>query len=202
MALQTMSTPLLHAPTSRRPSYTEPEPGNVPMATSHPAAASHHMPSTIVYIPHFTDVSTDTATSLSASSFWHSSTAWLIYYFLANLSLTLHNKALLNKFPFPWTLTAVHALCGYIGANIACHQGYFERTTIASRDSLVLLAFSGVYTINIAVSNLSLNLVTVPVSPPQEASLNRSISLWLVLACLLDSSIKSFELQRPSSSSY
>ena len=34
--------------------------------------------------------------------------------------------------------------------------------SLGLRESLILVAFSSLYTINIAVSNLSLNLVTVP----------------------------------------
>lgn len=68
----------------------------------------------------------------------------------------------MNKFPFPWALTAVHTLCGSIGAQIALQRGFYTPQSLSSRENLVLLAFSSLYTVNIAVSNLSLNLVTVP----------------------------------------
>ncbi len=97
-----------------------------------------------------------------ATSPWDSSAAWLAYYFAANLSLTLYNKLVMNKFPFPWALTAIHTLCGSIGAQIALSRGFFDTQSLSPRENLVLLAFSSLYTINIAVSNLSLNLVTVP----------------------------------------
>ena len=123
---------------------------------------------------------------------------WLVYYFIANLGLTLcermrffpmrsvliheaDNKLVLVKFPFPWTLTACHTLCGCIGSAILLQQGVFVQSRLTRRESLVLLAFSILYTMsvlsyvkhievltislsNIAVSNLSLHLVTVPVS--------------------------------------
>lgn len=94
--------------------------------------------------------------------------AWMFYYFLANLSLTLYNKLLMNKFPFPWALTGIHTLCGALGAQTALQRGFFTQQRLNTRENLVLVAFSSLYTINIAVSNLSLNLVTVPVStaPP------------------------------------
>ena len=46
---------------------------------------------------------------------------------------------------------------------------------LTSRDTLVLAAFSVLYTINIAVSNLSLQLVTVPVSA---AHIPACTSVW------------------------
>jgi len=88
--------------------------------------------------------------------------AWMCYYFLANLSLTLYNKLLMNKFPFPWALTGIHTLCGAVGAQICLQRGFFTSQRLTTRENLVLVAFSSLYTINIAVSNLSLNLVTVP----------------------------------------
>lgn len=85
-------------------------------------------------------------------------------YFFFNLSLTLYNKFALVSFPYPWTLTCIHSLSATVGSYIAYRKGYFQRSASpALREQLVLLAFSSLYTINIAVSNLSLNLVSVPV---------------------------------------
>ncbi|KAK9897084.1 TPT-domain-containing protein [Cystobasidium minutum MCA 4210] len=106
-----------------------------------------------------------TSTSSSTSSLiskWDSPQAWIVYYFIANLSLTLYNKLLMNRFPFAWTLTAVHALSGCIGAQFCLSRGFFTQQRLTTRENLVLISFSSLYTINIAVSNLSLNLVTVP----------------------------------------
>ena len=86
-----------------------------------------------------------------------------ILYFFFNLSLTLYNKIALVSFPFPWTLTCIHSLCASIGSYTCYRRGYFKRTVnINRRDHLTLVAYSSLYTINIAVSNLSLNLVSVP----------------------------------------
>ncbi|KAI5120319.1 hypothetical protein M0805_000379 [Coniferiporia weirii] len=88
--------------------------------------------------------------------------SWLALYFLSNLSLTLYNKFVLVRFPFPYTLTALHALCGSIGGYILMERGVFEPRQLSLGENVVLAAFSVLYTVNIAVSNLSLGLVTVP----------------------------------------
>ena len=120
------------------------------------------------------------------SSFLDSPSLWLALYFALNLWLTLYNKSVLIQFPFPYTLTALHAFCGTIGASILLRlQGpdlngftstgvttqksswsFFHKITpdLSLGESIVLLFFSMLYTINIVVSNASLRLVTVPVS--------------------------------------
>lgn len=89
---------------------------------------------------------------------------WLALYFFFNLSLTLYNKIILAlfDFPFPWTLTAIHTFCGAIGSYIFWKQDLFTPAKLGDHENLVMLAFSVLYTINIAISNVSLNLVTVP----------------------------------------
>lgn len=108
---------------------------------------------------------------------------WIVLYFTLNLSLTLYNKYVLIHFPFPYTLTALHALCGTVGTCIMLHlvgmgkpsasPGEKELTTKSSvspipnltlKETVVVLLFSMLYTVNIVVSNASLKLVTVPVS--------------------------------------
>ena len=119
------------------------------------------------------------------SSLFDSPSLWLALYFVLNLWLTLYNKSVLIQFPFPYTLTALHALCGTIGSSILLRlQGpdpsfsstgvttqksswsFFHKITpdLSLGESIVLLFFSMLYTINIVVSNASLRLVTVPVS--------------------------------------
>ncbi|SCV74029.1 BQ2448_6461 [Microbotryum intermedium] len=102
--------------------------------------------------------------------------AWLLLYFGFNLGtidrargasiistgLTLFNKLVLQGFPFPWTLTAIQMLSGTIGTQIALFQGYFTQARLTTREGLIMIAFSVLYTVNIAVSNISLGLVTVP----------------------------------------
>ncbi|KAI8054147.1 triose-phosphate transporter family-domain-containing protein [Gilbertella persicaria] len=89
---------------------------------------------------------------------------WLGLYFFFNLSLTLYNKIILAlyDFPFPWTLTAIHTLCGAIGSYCFWKADLFTPASLGEQENMVMLAFSVLYTINIAISNVSLNLVTVP----------------------------------------
>jgi len=106
---------------------------------------------------------------------------WLILYFCFNLGLTLYNKGVLLHFPFPYTLTALHALCGTFGGLILLKNGAFVPAKLSDADNLALVAFSVLYTINIAVSNISLQLVTIPVGDGiscirQQLTLNVSVS--------------------------
>lgn len=89
-------------------------------------------------------------------------TAWLMMYFAFNLGLTLYNKLVLQGFPFPWTLTGIQMLSGTVGTQIALNRGFFVQAKLTTQEGMIMVAFSTLYTINIAVSNLSLHLVTVP----------------------------------------
>ena len=89
---------------------------------------------------------------------------WLILYFILNLTLTLYNKVLLVSFPYPYTLTAVHALFGLVGGTSLRLRNVYQPKSLWGSDHIVLVAFSILYSVNIAVSNASLGLVTVPVS--------------------------------------
>ncbi|KAJ3493315.1 hypothetical protein NMY22_g20226 [Coprinellus aureogranulatus] len=98
---------------------------------------------------------TDMAPSSSSSALW------LIAYFTLNLLLTLYNKLVLIHFPFPYALTALHALCGSLGSFALLQvRGVVPNPT--SREWVVLVLFSFLYTLNIISSNASLRLVTVP----------------------------------------
>ncbi|WRT64435.1 uncharacterized protein IL334_001367 [Kwoniella shivajii] len=87
---------------------------------------------------------------------------WLALYFCFNLGLTLFNKFVLVSFPFPYTLTGLHALSGCAGTYIALEQGAFTPARLTQKENIILAAFSVLYTINIAVSNISLQLVSIP----------------------------------------
>ncbi|KAK4046778.1 hypothetical protein OIO90_006444 [Microbotryomycetes sp. JL221] len=91
-----------------------------------------------------------------------SPTSWLVMYFAFNLGLTLYNKLVLQGFPFAWTLTAIQMLGGTLGTQIALARGFFTQARLTTREGMIMVAFSVLYTINIAVSNLSLGLVSVP----------------------------------------
>jgi hypothetical protein len=88
----------------------------------------------------------------------------LAMYLFFNLSLTLYNKMVLGRFPFPYTLTALHALCGAVGGHLLLKGGVFTSTSLDLGQNIMLLAFSILYAVNIIVSNFSLQLVTIPVS--------------------------------------
>ncbi|ETN43807.1 uncharacterized protein HMPREF1541_11131 [Cyphellophora europaea CBS 101466] len=87
---------------------------------------------------------------------------YLFGYFLCNIGLTLYNKAILGSFKFPWLLTALHAGCSSIGCSVMLQLGYFHATKLTRRENLALFAFSLLFTINIAISNVSLAMVSVP----------------------------------------
>jgi len=103
---------------------------------------------------------------LAENKFLHTQEFWLILYFFFNLSLTLYNKVVLVHFPYPYTVTALHALCGTVGGWSLLLQGLFVQKRLSTSDNMALVMFSFLYAMNIAISNVSLNLVTVPVSPP------------------------------------
>lgn len=94
---------------------------------------------------------------------------WLALYFFFNLSLTLYNKVVLVHFPYPYTVTALHALCGTVGGWSLLFRGFFVQKRLSTSDTMALVMFSVLYSMNIAISNVSLNLVTVPWCelPPQ-----------------------------------
>ncbi|KAF7543307.1 hypothetical protein G7Z17_g10836 [Cylindrodendrum hubeiense] len=88
--------------------------------------------------------------------------AWLGTYFFFSLLLTLYNKLVLGMFHFPWLLTFLHASFACLGTYAMMHMGYFKLSRLGRRENLALVAFSALFTANIAVSNLSLAMVSVP----------------------------------------
>ncbi|OAA39171.1 hypothetical protein NOR_06431 [Metarhizium rileyi] len=87
---------------------------------------------------------------------------WLGTYFFFSLLLTLYNKLVLGMFHFPWLLTFLHASFASMGTYSMMHLGYFKLSRLGRRENLALVAFSALFTANIAVSNLSLAMVSVP----------------------------------------
>ncbi|PHH67094.1 hypothetical protein CDD81_4489 [Ophiocordyceps australis] len=87
---------------------------------------------------------------------------WLGTYFFFSLLLTLYNKFVLGMFTFPWLLTCLHASFASVGTSIMMHLGYFKLSRLGRREHFALLAFSALFTANIAASNLSLAMVSVP----------------------------------------
>jgi len=100
---------------------------------------------------------------INGTNFYDARHFWLILYFCFNLSLTLHNKVVLVRFPYPYTLTALHALCGSIGGHLLLKSGAFVPVRLCPMDTVALVAFSVLYAVNIIVSNVSLQMVNIPV---------------------------------------
>ncbi|KAK5080390.1 hypothetical protein LTR05_008638 [Lithohypha guttulata] len=87
----------------------------------------------------------------------------LLPHLLINLLLSLSNKHTLNQFPFPWTVTALHAATTCLGSYILSHRPSVDaqpRNTPRLSYTAILL-FSLLFTINIAVSNLSLKVASL-----------------------------------------
>lgn len=89
---------------------------------------------------------------------------WITLYFFANLALTIHNKWVLDKlnFNFPWSLTALHILLTGLGSYlIVLYLGITPPSPLQKDEHVILAAFSLLYTINIAISNVSLKYVSL-----------------------------------------
>ncbi|KAF4121711.1 UAA transporter family [Geosmithia morbida] len=88
--------------------------------------------------------------------------AWLGTYFFFSLALTLYNKAVLGMFHFPWLLTFLHTSFASMGTFAMMQLGYFKLSHLGRRENIALVAFSVLFTANIAISNKSLEMVSVP----------------------------------------
>lgn len=88
---------------------------------------------------------------------------WIFLYFLANLSLTIHNKWVLNRvnFNFPWTLTAIHISVSGLGSYLVCKVSGMQSPSLDTWAWIKLLSFSILYSINIAMSNVSMSYVSL-----------------------------------------
>lgn len=62
----------------------------------------------------------------------------------------------LSQLPYPWLLTALHTGCASVGCYVLLLTGYFELKPLGRREAYTLCAFSLLFTVNIAVSNVSL----------------------------------------------
>ncbi|TPX73793.1 hypothetical protein CcCBS67573_g04939 [Chytriomyces confervae] len=92
--------------------------------------------------------------------------ALVVFYFFLNLGLTIFNKVILKffNFNFPWLLTAIHSLGSYLGCIVIIKVvgAVTPEVPLNNRkDQIIVLLFSALYTVNIAVSNISLNMVSL-----------------------------------------
>jgi hypothetical protein len=83
-------------------------------------------------------------------------------YFILNLGLTLSNKAVMQTAKFPWLLTVMHSSATSIGCCALAATGHLRLSKLDIKEHVILVAFSCLFTLNIAVSNVSLALVSVP----------------------------------------
>lgn len=122
-------------------------------------------------------------------------------YFLLNLIVTISNKQVVSQTFCPHLLTATHAFCTLITThfvssfsdNIVHHHRRTQSTTFARlgvRAHTVLVCFSLLYTINIAISNLSLGLVSLSLHQTIRATAPAITVLISVL--LLNRSLSSY----------
>lgn len=99
---------------------------------------------------------------------------YLTTYLLLNLALTIHSKMLFaqvnssfflflaksvtdtRKFKFPFLLTAFHTGATSVGCYTLMLGGYIKPSKLSLRDNMIIVAFSVLCTINIAISNVSL----------------------------------------------
>lgn len=118
---------------------------------------------------------TTTATPLEYTVSTSRKLTFLGLYFLLNLSVTLSNKALLRQVriyfireqailltivqaSYPWLLTFSHTLATSIGCTILLATGQMRLSKLTLRENLILIAFSALFTVNIAISNVSLSV--------------------------------------------
>ncbi|KAK5446225.1 hypothetical protein LTS15_009921 [Exophiala xenobiotica] len=90
-------------------------------------------------------------------------------YFLLNLVVTVTNKQLLFHTSSPFLLTASHAFTTFVATSIISRltsattpSHGSSQTQQTTTTHLILVAFSLLYTVNIALSNLTLGLVSLP----------------------------------------
>lgn len=66
------------------------------------------------------------------------------------------------QFAFPWLLTCLHASFASVGTYALLQMGYSKLSRLGRREKLALGGFSTLFTANIALSNVSLAMVSVP----------------------------------------
>ncbi|XP_063931406.1 uncharacterized protein LOC135143472 isoform X2 [Zophobas morio] len=88
---------------------------------------------------------------------------WIALYLLTNVGLSVYSKVVLTSFKFPWTLSAVHVLISGLGAAISIYIfNSCQLNTLRKEQVPIWLGFSFLYTMNIAVSNVALERVSLP----------------------------------------
>ncbi|KAK6396778.1 hypothetical protein LTR65_008676 [Meristemomyces frigidus] len=68
----------------------------------------------------------------------------------------------MQRAKLPWLLTVMHAATTSLGCFSLVATGHLKPSKLSATEHLVLVAFSSLFTLNIAISNVSLALVSVP----------------------------------------
>lgn len=99
------------------------------------------------------------------TALWIRPVAFLIGYFLANLLLTLHTKWLMarSNFVFPWMISGLHIWISGLGAWLTLRFAYdkYKFVTLNRSLAMKIFWFSIIYSINIAMSNVSMKYVSL-----------------------------------------
>ena len=110
---------------------------------------------------------------------------WLVIWTLNNIGVTLLNKAAFQSvdFNYPYFLSAVHMICNSAGSQLIFWSlerarasgdkaaveanpvtqllGAIQRQTLDAKGQRLILAFSVIFSLNIAIGNVSLKYVSV-----------------------------------------
>ncbi|ESZ91045.1 hypothetical protein SBOR_8564 [Sclerotinia borealis F-4128] len=85
------------------------------------------------------------------------------------------------RYPYPWLLTAWHALCSSLGTYVSRRLNAAHSEHRCHEKNHYILMFSILYTVNIAVSNVALGLTTIP----DHQTIRSSIPFFILLLNLL-----------------
>lgn len=123
-----------------------------------------------------------------ASTKMDSATLWLFFWMINNIGITILNKMAFQtvNFKYPFFLSAVHMLCNALGSRFIFHSlekskksstpgsseayatsgitallGNITRKELDGKGRKLIMAFSVIFSLNIAIGNLSLRFVSV-----------------------------------------
>lgn len=80
----------------------------------------------------------------------------ILSYLFLNLAMTFLNKAVLARVVCPWLLATMHSLASVLGCLILLWCRLFSPSRLTATQWAKLAAFSHLYMVNIALSNISL----------------------------------------------
>lgn len=61
----------------------------------------------------------------------------------------------------PWLLTVLHTGSTFVGCSLLLASGQLKLSRLGTKENLILVAFSTLFTLNIAISNVSLSVFIV-----------------------------------------